>query len=243
MYGVSLKDRSAILPSGFAANAAFWIDHNTGALRHVLLLHEESSRLANTFNASGHVKKYLDSRVEGRGRQGDPHHGAADEVRTAPTMDVYYRLGNTPFANDYTLELARELVVQEKLGTGPATDLLIVSFSAPDVLGHDVGPDSPEHRAMLFALDRQLAEFFSFMGRAGRARKRRHRIDGRSRHRTGCTQAQSLRIPAEHVNPDELRAQGELGHVCETQSPRRVHSRRWNIRSSISRKKPLQQQT
>ncbi len=73
-------------------------------------------------------------------------------------------IGSTPFANDYEFEFASELVIYEKLGDGPATDLLAISLSANDILGHQVGPDSPEMAAMALALDRELADFFDFLG-------------------------------------------------------------------------------
>jgi len=56
------------------------------------------------------------------------------------------------------------LVVYEKLGSGPATDLLAISLSANDILGHRVGPDTPQMRSMALELDRQLKEFFDFLG-------------------------------------------------------------------------------
>ena len=62
------------------------------------------------------------------------------------------------------MNLRAELITYEKLGNGPATDLLIVSLSANDILGHKVGPDSPEMKAMALAMDRQLAGFFEFLG-------------------------------------------------------------------------------
>ncbi len=61
-------------------------------------------------------------------------------------------------------EFAKELVLYEKLGAGPVTDLLAISLSANDILGHQVGPDSPQMRSMALELDRQLAEFFEFLG-------------------------------------------------------------------------------
>ena len=78
--------------------------------------------------------------------------------------NFYELVGSTPFANDYEFEFARELITYEKLGNGPATDLLIVSLSANDILGHKVGPDSAEMQAMALAMDRQLAGFFEFLG-------------------------------------------------------------------------------
>jgi arylsulfatase A-like enzyme len=50
------------------------------------------------------------------------------------------------------------------LGNGPATDFLVIGLSANDIIGHQGGPDSPEVQAMTLATDRQLAEFFAFLG-------------------------------------------------------------------------------
>jgi hypothetical protein len=74
-------------------------------------------------------------------------------------------VGATRFGNDYELEFARELVEQEKLGQGDTTDLLVVSLSSFDIVGHQVGPDSPVLQEMTLATDRQLADFFGFLGR------------------------------------------------------------------------------
>ena len=52
----------------------------------------------------------------------------------------------------------------ENVGRGPATDLLSISLSPNDILGHQVGPDSPEMRQMALDLDRELAKFISFLG-------------------------------------------------------------------------------
>jgi arylsulfatase A-like enzyme len=82
-----------------------------------------------------------------------------------PGKGWYDVVGSTPFANDYQLDFARELITNEKLGTGPNTDLLAISLSANDILGHQVGPDSPEIAAMAQALDRSLANFTIFLGR------------------------------------------------------------------------------
>ena len=76
----------------------------------------------------------------------------------------YELVGSTPFANDYEFEFAKELITYEKFGSGAATDLLVISLSANDILGHRVGPDSPEMQAMALAMDRQLAGFFEFLG-------------------------------------------------------------------------------
>ena len=91
----------------------------------------------------------------------------SDRLRpeTAKTRRQFYEVvGSTPFANDYQFEFAKELVLYEKLGAGAATDLLVISLSANDILGHQFGPDSPQMRSMALELDRSLAEFFNFLG-------------------------------------------------------------------------------
>ena len=87
-----------------------------------------------------------------------------ETAKMATPAGFYEVVGSTPFANDYQLEFAKELVLYEKLGAGPATDLLVISLSANDILGHQVGPDSPQMRSMALELDRSLAEFFDFLG-------------------------------------------------------------------------------
>jgi arylsulfatase A-like enzyme len=55
-------------------------------------------------------------------------------------------------------------MAHENVGRGPATDLLSISLSPNDILGHQVGPDSPEMRQMTLDLDRELADFVSYLG-------------------------------------------------------------------------------
>ena len=119
----------------------------------------------------------------------------------------YEVIGSTPFANEYELEFARELVVYENLGAGPATDLLAISLSPNDILGHQVGPDSPEMAAMALALDRELAEFFGFLGhQVGLANTW---IALSADHGVSALPdaAKKLRIPAANLDAKNLEAQ------------------------------------
>ena len=50
------------------------------------------------------------------------------------------------------------------VGRGPATDLLAISLSPNDILGHGIGPDSAPMQQMALDLDRQIAEFINFLG-------------------------------------------------------------------------------
>jgi len=55
VYGVSMKDRAAILTSGHATKGAFWVDHNTGAWESSTYWMKELPAWAAEFNASEHA--------------------------------------------------------------------------------------------------------------------------------------------------------------------------------------------
>ena len=163
MFGVALKDRAAILPAGHAADAAFWIDHQSGAWVTSTFYRSELPKWAADFNSSNRTSKYWDR--EWRDGTGTTLRSTAHrKAKDGSDVGFYDVVGSTPFANEYEFEFAKELVLYEQLGTGTTTDLLTISLSANDILGHQVGPDSPEMQAMALALDRELAEFFNFLG-------------------------------------------------------------------------------
>src|SRR5882724_4400363 len=159
VFGIALKDRAAVLPAGFAGNADYWIDHASGAWITSTYYRSDLPKWAQDFNDAKHAEKYLN--LEWKDASGN----VLRTTKVQPgKQDFYGLVGATPYANDYEFDFARELITYEKLGSGPATDLLVVSLSANDILGHKVGPDSAEMRAMALSMDRQLAGFFEFLG-------------------------------------------------------------------------------
>ena len=160
VFGIALKDRASVIPAGFAGDGAYWIDRETGTWITSTYYRNQLPKWAQDFNDSKRGAKYLNQ--EWKDSNGNV-------LRTTKPVEgkqgTFYELvGSTPFANDYEFEFARELITYEKLGSGPATDLLVISLSANDILGHKVGPDAPEMQAMVLATDRQLAGFFDFLG-------------------------------------------------------------------------------
>jgi hypothetical protein len=167
VFTISLKDRAAVLPAGFSGDAAYWIDPKSGDWITSTYYRPDLPEWVRNFNGrrpgEGRAEKYwnrewkdadgniLGSTAPRNGKDGAP-------------AGFYEVVGSTPFANDYQFEFAKELVVYEKLGASPVTDLLVISLSANDILGHQAGPDSPQMRSMALELDRQLAEFFGFLG-------------------------------------------------------------------------------
>jgi hypothetical protein len=163
VFSVSLKDRAAVLPGGFAADGAYWIDPKSGAWITSTYYRPDLPKWADDFNAANRAGKYWDR--DWNGANGDVLRSTAHRKgKDGSDASFYEVVGSTPFANEYELEFAKELVVYESLGTGQATDLLAISLSPNDILGHQVGPDSPEMAAMALALDRELADFFNFLG-------------------------------------------------------------------------------
>jgi predicted AlkP superfamily pyrophosphatase or phosphodiesterase len=158
VFGISMKDRSAILAAGFAANGAYWVDGKTGTWVTSTYYRDALPKWVQDFNDSKRADKYWN-------REWKDGNGTVLRItKPGGKPDFFGIVGSTPYGNDYEFEFAREAITAEKLGQGPTTDLLTISLSANDILGHEVGPDAPEVQAMALALDRQLADFFNFLG-------------------------------------------------------------------------------
>ncbi len=211
VFGVSLKDRAAVLPGGFAANEAYWIEQTTGACVTSTYYRPELPKWAQDFNASNRAAGYWGR--DWKNNSGEVLRSTAHRKgKNGAEAGFYEVIGSTPFANEYEFDFAKELVVHETLGGGQATDLLAVSLSANDILGHQVGPDSPEMAAMALALDRELADFFNFLGhQIGLANVW---IALSADHGVSALPdaAKQLRIPAANLEVGKLEAQinGEL---------------------------------
>ncbi len=145
VYGVSLKDRAAILPAGHAANGAFWIDPDSGSFITSSYYLNALPAWATAFNAGSRSQQAL------------------DEAHVTAPGKFFDQVGSTPAANTYEIDFAKTLITNEQLGHHATTDMLTLSLSANDILGHKVGPDSPQQRAMVDALDTELDSFFTWL--------------------------------------------------------------------------------
>ena len=143
LFGVSLKDRAAILPSGQTANGAFWIDQTTGRFVTSTYYMKDLPEWATKFNKGPRVAQ------------------AVKDAGLDSTTQFYAMVGRTPAANSYELSFAEALVDGESLGKHAVTDVLTVSLSANDILGHQLGPDSDAEKDMVLALDKDINVFFS----------------------------------------------------------------------------------
>jgi predicted AlkP superfamily pyrophosphatase or phosphodiesterase len=145
VYGISLKDRAAILPAGQSANGAFWIDNSSGHFTTSTYYMEHLPEWARAFNA------------------GDRPAQAAREALVEGTTQFFELVGRMPAANSYELDFAKALISGEKLGQNGVTDLVVISLSANDIQGHQFGPDSEFEEQMILSLDRDLDNFNTWL--------------------------------------------------------------------------------
>ena len=144
LFGISLKDRAAILTSGHASQGAYWIDHATGHFETSKYYMNALPAWVAEFNSKGRPEE---ARKEAGGAEGD----------------FYEKVGDSPAAVSYQLDFAKALIEHEGLGKDDVTDVLTISISSTDILGHEVGPDSPRQREMIDTVDVDLNDFFDFL--------------------------------------------------------------------------------
>ncbi len=145
LFGISLKDRAAILTSGHASTGAFWLDHANGHFVSSTYWGPQLPAWALAFNASGRADQAL-------------------KEAGAKPGHFYDDVGSSPASVTYLLDFAKSLISAEQLGRHPTTDVLTISVSSTDILGHRVGPDAPEQRSMVDAIDIDLNDFTAWLG-------------------------------------------------------------------------------
>lgn len=145
VYGISLKDRAAILASGATANGAFWIDPDSGRFITSSYYMPQLPAWVEAFDSGGRIAE------------------AEQEAGTPGTKNFYGDVGRTPAAVSYELDFAQALIQNENLGQHPVTDMLIISISPTGILGHQVGPDADAQQQMVDAVDADLDSFFTWL--------------------------------------------------------------------------------
>ncbi len=184
VISVSNKDRAAILLGGKLADAAYWVENGRFVTSQFYM--KALPTWVEAINATRPVDSYY-------GRTWDRVLPAADYeavqgpddapgettlfglVRTFPKTitgghpdirsDFYDAFDVSPFSTDVLEAFAEQALVAEKLGQHPDSDLLCISFSQIDHVGHEFGPDSQEMMDSVLRLDRALAKLFAAIDR------------------------------------------------------------------------------
>ena len=185
VFGLSLKDRSAILPTGKQPDGAFWFDgrvvtstyYTEGLDRRFpdwALAFNDPSWANRKFNqdwtrlrpdlAYSRFSGPDDTPGEGVGtRQGRTFPHPMNGGLKAPGKEFYDAFANSPYGNELLLALAKQCIVGEDLGRNEIPDLLVVSFSSNDLIGHTWGPDSQEVLDVTLRSDVLIADFLRFL--------------------------------------------------------------------------------
>ncbi len=157
VVGISIKARGAILPSGHRAAGAYWFDDVTGNFVTSTFYMNDLPSWAKTFNQRKLAAEYADRKWE---------NFPAWNFRSANgSAAPYDKLPASPWGNELIERFAEDAITGEQLGQRAATDLLTVSFSSNDYVGHRAGPDSPEVRDMSIRTDQLLAKLFQLIDR------------------------------------------------------------------------------
>lgn len=178
VIGVSIKDRASILPAGHSANGAFWFDDKTGRFITSSFYMTALPEWVNKFNKLGHPDNLLSKKWDTLYDKSTYVESTADDapyeapIRKgySPTLPLdlpalkkefgYGVIRSTPMGNTLTRLMAEAAIDGEQLGRHDDTDMLTISFSCTDYLGHQVGTNAMEIEDMYLRLDRELAHLF-----------------------------------------------------------------------------------
>ena len=174
VIAASIKDRAAILMAGQRPDCAFWYDRKLGHMVTSEFYVKEVPAWARAFNASNWIAQHLPStwtkampesvyakygpdELTGEMKWG----GSTSFPHTFQTDKRNEQIVNSPFGDAMILDFALEAVKAEKLGQRDVPDLLLISLSCTDYVGHAFGGNSHEMVDQLIRLDRSLGDFMA----------------------------------------------------------------------------------
>ncbi|MDG1219348.1 MAG: alkaline phosphatase family protein [Flavobacteriaceae bacterium] len=179
---IAIKDRGSILMGGRKANAAYWFyGKDKGEWVSSKYYMEELPEWVDNFNNSDIVSTYIgewntlydiNSYKESRSDdnnfeksfKGDPSVTFPYDLNKLKHLnDGYDMLKETPFGNNLTTDFAIEAISNEKLGKDQFTDVLTISYSSTDYIGHNFGVDAKETQDAYLRLDLEIERLLYFL--------------------------------------------------------------------------------
>lgn len=177
VISMSIKDRGAILPGGHLSDGSYWFDYSSGKFITSSFFENELPQWLTDFNAKDAVGNYMKQTWNtyldiAAYKESGPDNSPYEHLlpgKTSPTFPYnlqemtggkanYELFVETPFANSYLTDLAINSLKGECLGTDQQTDMLCISYSTPDIVGHSFGPYSIELEDVYIRLDLDLAK-------------------------------------------------------------------------------------
>lgn len=224
--GISIKDRGAILPAGHAANAAYWFrGRDEGNFITSTYYMNSLPKWVTDFNASNVAESYLREwntfyNIETYAESGSDLNAfeggfVGKENATFPYDLAVLKDKNkgfdiikaTPFGNSIVADFAIKAIDAEQLGKDNITDVLTLSFSSTDYVGHNFGVNSKEIEDTYIRLDKDLERFFKALDE--KVGVGQYTLFLTSDHGAVEVPAylQSAKIPAGYFNKDAFKAQ------------------------------------
>ncbi|BAO74830.1 alkaline phosphatase PafA [Winogradskyella sp. PG-2] len=180
--GISLKDRGAILPAGHTANAAYWFhgkeegtwitssfymntlpnwvtDFNTAEVAKSYLKEWNTVYDISTYIESGTDDNNFERGFMGKDKAIFPY----DLKTLSKDNNGFDILKATPYGNSLTTDFAIAAIEGEQLGMDEITDVLTVSYSSTDYVGHNFGVNSKEVEDTYIRLDKDIERFFKYL--------------------------------------------------------------------------------
>lgn len=179
IISVSLKDRASILPGGHTADGAYWFDAETGNFITSTYYRKDLPGWLKQFNDRQLAKHYLSQDWEtlyptesyknstaDNNSYENPFPGADTPTMPVTTSKLMDSEGlglirNTPYGNTLTIDLALAAIDGERLGNRGETDMLAVSLSSTDYIGHQFGTYAIETEDTYLRLDRDIARLLA----------------------------------------------------------------------------------
>ncbi|RYG46711.1 MAG: alkaline phosphatase family protein, partial [Chitinophagaceae bacterium] len=180
IFGISLKDRGGIFPAGRTGDAAYWLEDSSGNWITSTWYMDQLPVWVRNFNE----RRTIDSMMREGWNLAKPVSAyqlyRSDEndfevpISQSNTTHFPHQLNSfirknynpfrsTPMGNTFTLNFAKSLIKEEQLGKGDFTDILCISLSSTDYIGHKFGTHSLEIEDTYIRLDADLAAFLLFL--------------------------------------------------------------------------------
>ena len=180
--GIAIKDRGAILPAGHTADAAYWFHgKDEGHFITSSFYRNDLPKWVNEFNDSDTAESYFkvwdthydiksytesgsdDNNFEGGFKGKEKATFPYDLAKLKDKNGGFDILKATAYGNSLTTEFAIASVKGEALGKDSTTDILTLSYSSTDYVGHNFGVNSKEVEDTYVRLDKDLERFFEFL--------------------------------------------------------------------------------
>ena len=182
VVSIAGKERAAVLMASLHKGHVYWFEAPLGRFVTSVYYRDKYPRWVRRFNEGMAPEFQSDStwwseipeRAVGRSRpdttvyEADGAHTAFPHLfREGPVLDpplsFHEWLATTPAVDALVLEMARAAIDAEDLGDDETPDLLAISLSQADKIGHAFGPYSREQLDNLLRLDRELGDFFEHL--------------------------------------------------------------------------------